>query len=168
MYAGLVIIAAVAATGVAMSRNAGKTELSDPFRAEQRSAVAFTLYYPSLLPENMEVDAASLATSDTTVVTMRITDRRGSLGQSFTITQQAANNSFNYETFYGSFRDKSSFDTSLGTVTTGTIDNGKTRLASLVANNKTWILVQAPPSLHLDQLQNVLNNLQPSVAATNK
>jgi hypothetical protein len=157
IYGFLIIAAAVAALLVANQQVSAT--LPDPFRPEQRNAVIFPLYYPTHLPEGMEVDAGSLGRLDSSIVSMRITEGRGSLGRSFSMTEQAAPKAFDFGTFYSSFTDKTSFETKLGTVTTGTIDNGATRIASLVANKETWILIQAPPSIRLDELKDVLEHL---------
>jgi hypothetical protein len=157
----VLILATAAVAGIVASRQT-TTTLPDPIRAEQRTAVGFPLYYPSKLPESMEVDVNSLARIDNNIITLRVTDGRGSLGRAFTVTEQATPAGFNFETLYSSLSDKSSFDMPLGKATIGSIDNGKTRLASLVANEKTWILIQAPPSIHLDELKDVLEHLRVS------
>jgi hypothetical protein len=161
-YGGLIILTGITAVVIATAQ---EPPLTDPFRTEQRTTVAFILYYPVRLPEGLSVDAASLSRTESNVIAMRITDGRGSQGQSFTISQQALPPGFNLDTFYVSFSDKTTFKTDLGTATAGTIDNGANRLVSLVTPANTWILVQAPAATPMEDVEFTLKHLKASQAA---
>jgi hypothetical protein len=159
VYGSLVVITGAVAAIAATTQT---SSLPDPFRSEQRSAAKFQLYYPARLPEGMSVDAGSLGRAEADIVSMRISDGRGSLGRSFTITQQALPPGFNLETLFSSFADKTTFKTPLGTAAAGMIDNGSTRLVSLATKDNTLLLIQAPGDLPLADLELTLKHLKPS------
>lgn len=159
IYLVCTVVSAIAAAILASTQQPAK--LPDPFSAEQRSVVAFQLYYPSQLPTPYYVDMASLGRTEQSVVTMRITDGKGK-GQYFTLTQQRLEDSVNLGTLYESLGSRTSFRTSLGQATTGMIDEGQTRIVSLVSQDRTWILVQAPSNINLEVLQKSLQALTAS------
>jgi hypothetical protein len=158
LYAYLICIAVSALAAAIFASSQQQPRLPDPFRAEQRAAVSFQLYYPYALPAPYYVDVASLGRTEESVVTMRITDGAGK-GQFFTISQQRLPNSINLDAFYESFGGRTSFKTDLGQAVTGTIDDGNTRIVSLLTEDNTWILVQAPATVGLNVLQESLQSL---------
>lgn len=159
VYLICTVVSALAAAILASTQQPAK--LPDPFSAEQRSVVSFQLYYPRQLPAPYYVDMASVGRTEQSVVTMRITDGKGK-GQYFILSQQRLQGSVNLEALYESFSNRTNFRTSLGQATMGTIDEGKTRIVSLVSQDKTWILIQAPSSLNSDVLQRSLQELAAS------
>jgi hypothetical protein len=160
VYTACIVVSAVAAGILASGQQSPK--LPDPFSAQQRANVPFRLYYPARLPAPYNVDEASLGRIQEKVVNMRITDNLGK-GNAFTISQQALPPNFDLEAFYQSFGNRSTITTQLGKATAGTIDNGNSRLVSLVTNEKTWILVQAPVSVELEVIRDTLQGLSPSI-----
>lgn len=160
IYTACIVVSALAAGLLATAQQ--PVRLPDPFSAEQRTVVAFRLYYPNRLPTPYYVDEASLGRLQETVVTMRITDGSGK-GNTFTISQQALPQGFDLEAFYQSFGERSTFTTPLGKAMAGTIDNGNSRLISLVTDEKTWILIQAPLNVDLDIIQMTLKSFSPSI-----
>lgn len=161
LYVYLICTVVSAAAAAILASTQQPAKLPDPFSAEQRSTVAFQLYYPSRLPTPYYVDMASLGRTEQSVVTMRITDGKGK-GQYFILTQQRLPGSVNLEALYESFGGRTNFKSSLGQATTGTIDEGKTRIVSLVSQDKTWILVQSPSDVDLEVLQKSLQSLTAS------
>ena len=157
-YAALVVISAVCALIAVHNQN--KHTLADPFPAAQRQAVKVQLYYPSRLPDGYQFDIASAESVENTVVVLRATNP--DQGTEFSISQQAAPDNFNYNILYNSFEGKTSFKSKLGQVTSGTIDNGQTRIASLVTKDNTWILINAKAGVSLDEMRIVMNSLKPS------
>jgi len=160
VYLACILASAVAAAVIVS--NQSSTVLPDPFSIQQRSTVSFTLYYPTKLPEGLYIDIASVGRVQEEVVAVRITDGRGSKGISFSISQRILPPTANLQAFYESFANKSTFPTSVGIATAGSIDNGQTRIISLVTEDKTWILVQASNSIPLQTLQTSLGTLAPS------
>ena len=154
-----VCILASALTAGALIYTRDSPPLPDPFSATQRSAVAFTLHYPKALPDSFYIDVASLGRLEESVVAMSITDGRG---QTFTLSQQALSPAIDLEALHQSFGGRTSFKTKLGQATTGIIDDGKTRIVSLVAEDKTWLIVQAPAAIRLSDIQTTLNALERS------
>lgn len=155
---GICILASALAAGT-LAHTRDRQPLPDPYSAVQRTTVPFVLYYPKSLPTPYYTDMASLGRLEESVVAMRITNGKG---QEFTISQQALPPTIDLEALYQSFSERMNFKTKLGRATTGTIDNGNTRMVSLVADNKTWVLVQAPTSVRLADIQSTLKDLTPS------
>lgn len=160
LYAACIAVSAVAAGLLASAQQSPK--LPDPFSSQQRTIVPFRLYYPTQLPAPYYVDETSVGRLQETVVNMRITEGHGK-GNALTISQQSLPTNFDLEAFYQSFGERSVFTTHLGKATAGTIDNGKSRLVSLVTDEKTWILVQAPLNVELETVQQILKSLSPSI-----
>ena len=161
LYIYLICIAASAVTAAIFASAQHQTKLPDPFSAQQRTIVPFQLYYPDKLPAPYYVDLASLGRSQDSVVTMRITDGTGK-GHYFIVSQQRLSDSINLQAFYDSFAGRTSFKTDLGQAVAGTIDDGNTRIVSLLTEDKTWILVQAPSDVSLNIIQQSLQSLAPS------
>jgi hypothetical protein len=161
LYVYLICIAVSAVAAAAFASVQGQPKLPDPFKAEQRTVVSFQLYYPSQLPAPYYVDVASLGRTQESVVTMRITDGTGK-GNYFTISQQRLPASVNLDAFYESFSGRTSFRTDLGRAVAGTIDDGNTRIVSLLSGDNTWVLVQAPSSVDLGVIQKTLQSMAPS------
>jgi hypothetical protein len=159
IYLACIIGSSIAAVVLASSHHTAP--LPDPFNAEQRTRVPFTLYYPTKLPAPYYVDIASLGRLEDSVVVMRITDGSGE-GHAFSISQQALPKTINLDALYESFGERHSFPSPLGKATAGTIDNGSSRIVSLVTEDKTWILVQAPASVSPSVIQDSLQSLEPS------
>jgi len=78
------------------------------------------------------------------------------------VTQQASVANFNFRTFLGSFDDKVYVETKSGRATIGTIDSGSTRIASLVTNDDTWVLINAPLTVPVEDIRIVLTHLTPA------
>lgn len=136
-YAFLVILSATVALTIALTRH--DTTLPDPFPTAQHQAVAIDLYYPAQLPEGFQIDTVSAENIEKNVVVLRATNPEA--GTIITLSQQAAPKDFNFNILHNSFEGKTSYKVKLGTVTTGSIDNGKTKIASLVTKDNTWILL---------------------------
>lgn len=158
LYGSLVVLTATGASAIHAAR-ASRLQ-ADPFPASQRQAVQIQLYYPDRLPKGYQFDTASAESVETKVVVLRITNPAS--GQYVSFSQQPAPQNFNFQVLHNSFEGKTSFKVTLGTVTTGTIDNGKTRIASLVTHDKTWILANASPAVTTDELKTAFGSLQPS------
>lgn len=156
IYLGCIVFSAMVAGLIATKQHTAA--LPDPFSSEQRAVAPFKLYYPSRLPERFYIDTASLSRLEQSVVVLRITNGAGK-GQVFTLSQQALPDQTNLETFYQSFGGRITFDTNVGKATAGTIDDGTTRLVSVVTPDSTWILIQAPTIVSLDTLQASLSSL---------
>lgn len=163
IYFVAVATSAVAATAVGLSMRQDENP-PDPFTASQRSTASFKLYYPAELPEGYVIDKSSLAQQDLNLLSMRINTADSGLdpGQQLVVTQQPVPASFNFEIFHQSFADASTLKTDLGTATIGTIDSGQTRIASLVTEDGTWLLVQAPATVADEHLQQLLHGIRPS------
>ena len=159
VYLICILASALAATILATRHSAAP--LPDPFSAQQRTAVAFRLYYPTTLPKPFYIDLASLGRLEQSVVAMRITDGSGN-SQAFTISQQLLPQHIDLEAFYKSFDGRITFPTDIGLATAGIIDSGNTRIVSIVSQDKTWILIQAPSAVSLETLQNTLDSLTAS------
>lgn len=157
IYAACIVASGLTASVLVLNRKT--TPLPDPFSVSQRSAVPFTLYYPKALPTPFYIDIASLGRLQESVVAIRIIDGKG---QSFMISQQALPPTIDLEALYQGFGSRTSFAAKLGKVTTGTIDDGSTRVVSLVSEDNTWLLVQAPISVKLSDIQTALEELAPS------
>lgn len=157
LYLASLAVTATAAV-IAGILSQAPTDLPDPYRAEQRSAVTYQLFYPKRLPEGYEISQASLGRVESNIVTMRI---RSATSEDITITQQKTPPGFNFDTLYNSFNQKSSHDLPLGKATIGTINNGQLRLASLVIED-TWVLVQTTQATSVDTIVEILKQLQAS------
>jgi hypothetical protein len=154
-YAVLIILSAFTALSLASGRH--DNTITNPFPIGQIKAAPFKLYYPARLPKGYQVDIASAESIESAVVIMRITNPTS--GNAIAISQQQAPENFNYNILYNSFEGKKTYKVKLGTVTTGTIDNGKTQIASLVTADKTWIFLTAPASVPSEDLQSVFVNM---------
>ena len=132
--------------------------LQNPFPSAQIKAVPFQLYYPTRLPDHYQFDIASAESVEASVVVLRVTNPK--TGDAIAISQQKAPDNFNFNILYNSFEAKKSYKVKLGTVVTGTIDNGKTQIASLVTADKTWIFLTAPAATPAQDLKVVLDHLQ--------
>lgn len=153
----ILLITFAAATAVALSQRNQHQRVINPFSAGQQAAAGFTLYYPARLPDTYQIDAASLTTVQQSIVNMRLGNGNNA---TITITQQRPPAGFKFDTLYNTFGNRQSFKVKLGTVTSGTIDDGKTYLSSLVTPDNTWILMSSANQLPQKDLQLIFGNLE--------
>jgi len=158
IYAVLVLIAAIVAFSVAQSHRHSSV-LADPFSSNQRLAAGFTLYYPTKLPKGWQLDKATLASLQQHVISFNALDANGA---SVTITEQKTPDGFNYNTLYRTFGDRKDTKLPLGLLVTGTIDDGRTHLASLVTKDNTWVLLTTNHRVDQDNLETFYSGLQAS------
>jgi len=153
----ILLITFAAATAVALAQRNQHQRVADPFSAGQQTAAGFTLYYPARLPDTYQIDAASLTTVQQTIVNMRLGNGNNA---TITVTQQRPPTGFKFDTLYSTFGNRQSFKVKLGTVTSGTIDDGRTYLSSLVTPDNTWILMSSANQLPQKDLELIFGNLE--------
>ena len=174
-YGGILVATALVAAIAAQSHR--QPISADPFTSEQRSAVGFTLYYPTNLPGTLHVESSSLGQVQSNIVNMRIVGR-GSNDKAapaatpgsndslnISVSQQPVPAGFDMATFLKSFAGSKQVKTKYGVATYGIIgnaDGSQSYLASLVASDNTWILIQAPSNTSTKDLETIIKGLAAS------
>lgn len=153
-----VILGVTAISAVTMAKGSdlgiGKPTLPSPFNSSQTASVAYGLYYPASLPSGLSIDTASISTpqSDRNGITSyHITNGiGGSMAGSIDIAvnqqPKPAGSDAVIQTFQAAIDGRQEIKTAHGTAVVGTIDNGRTRMASLATDDGTWLLVSCPVS----------------------
>ena len=150
---GLVLgVTAISAVTLAKGSELGKPALPSPFNSSQTASVAHGLYYPASLPSGLSIDSASISAPQgdrNGITSFHITNGvNGSMAGSIDITvnqqpKPAASDAV-IQTFQAAIDGRQEIKTAHGTAVVGTIDNGRTRMASLATNDGTWILMSCP------------------------
>jgi len=162
VYTSLILITAVIAAIYATSHHTSSIPKTDnPFSNTQLITAKFTLYYPARLPDPLHIDPASINTTDAGIITIRITDGLGSAtNRSLTISEQTTPSGFNISTFNDGMDNRTSIKTRFGQATIGTINLGQAKLATLVTDDHTLLLVQAETGVSIDDLTQLILHLE--------
>ena len=157
-YTVLVIFSAMTAVAVATSRHGQPEEPgANPFSASQIASAGFTLYYPAKLPAGYTLDRDALAHEQQQIINMRLGDPNNA---TITVIEQKTPQGFNYQTLYKTFAGRSETKTKNGTVTSGTIDDGRTYLSSLVTKDGSWLLMSSAEPLPEKDLKLIFDNFK--------
>jgi hypothetical protein len=154
VYTVLVVLCATSAGAIASSKR--NAPLADPFSIAQQAINGFPTYYPSRLPAGYQLDTTSLDRVQQGVLAFSLANGNGS---AINFTEQKAPEDFNFTTFYSTFGNRKSFKVPLGQVTSGTIDDGKTYLASMLTPDKTWVLMNAKTAVPDKDLKYIFEHL---------
>lgn len=154
---GYALIILTIGTAVALRDNEpAAPALENPFTLSQISTAQFKLYYPSRLPEGYHFSQPAFPVPQKDVVSLTIS-APGS--QSLAISQQRLASDIDVEALNKGLGSPRSIDTQYGKASFGTIDQGRSRLANMVTDDKTWILLTAPVSIPEDDVVFILQNV---------
>lgn len=166
LYILLIVVAAIMAVITALSlksQPSATPQPENPFQNGQVENIAFTLYYPSKLPDGLHFDPLSASNTDPKIISIRITDGRGSATErSFSISQQLLPTGYDITAIDGSLSNKVTIKTGFGDAAIGTIDAGQSKFATLVTTDKTLVLIQAERGVSNEDLTQTLQSLKPA------
>lgn len=163
----IIILATVAVLGGLYTVHAVQRQpsLPNPYRIELRDTTDFALYYPGRLPDGFTAGDAVVNQSGLTIAQLQI---HNTAGITLLLTQRKQLADFSYDSFYAGLQNKQQFSVASGQATIGQLDNGATKLASLITKDGTWIIVQAPSSVSNDTLREILRDLRSDPTGTHR
>ncbi|MHB1865151.1 MAG: hypothetical protein ACYCPS_03240 [Candidatus Saccharimonadales bacterium] len=128
---------------------------SNPFNSSIMSSTSFSLYYPTKLPPNYQINKQSVTTPQSGVVVFTVVSPSN---KNIYISEEARPITFNLGGYYTKFSNLKETVTNRGTIAVGYINNHTTEIGSL-AINKAWILINTNAHIPLNQITAMLKGL---------
>ena len=128
----------------------------DPFSSTQRAAVGIPLYYPAKLPKGYHINYKSVNIPQKGAIIFVID---GPSDNKVYVSEEPTPSSDIVSNLTGTIIRPSVISTSLGNGTAGLLNKQQGEAASILTNNKTWIIVNSNTTVSLDVLKSVLENL---------
>lgn len=119
-----------------------------------RTSVHFQLYYPTKLPQGLQVVPGSIKGNEQAVL-YTIADEHG---HKFYVSIQRLPNNFDYETFKNKFTDTDETLVNIGSALTG--DAGYALIGSVRTANNSWILINTPDTTLSGELQGLTHDFE--------
>lgn len=116
------------------------------------------LYSPTFIPDGYSIDQEKIASPESTEDVVLVTLASDNLPPIF-ISQQPLPKGFTEEKFLAKLSNKNPFDAEAGRAFIGTIDDGKTVMAS-ITNQELWIIVTSEKTVPRDTIIKVAKGLK--------
>jgi hypothetical protein len=133
---------------------------TNPFTPALTASIKYPLYHPTVVPPSFHVEPKSVQEPVTGVVTFYLS---GPKGQKIYFSEEARPARYDIGGFFKKFGHLNEYYANNATIATGTINNGQTKVGSML-NNQVWILVNtASQSVSLSQIDSMLRSLTSAV-----
>lgn len=154
---GLTILAIVVlSTLVVLRVTVWHYSVLNPFTSQIEASVQFPLYHPTSLPSGFSVDPKSVNEPSSGVVVFSID---GPNKEKIFLSEESRPEKINIEeSFFTEFSNLKESTITGGTLATGTLNQGRTEVASML-NNQVWIIATTAAHIPADQLVAILKSL---------